>query len=357
MTHKNQTGNKFMLFLIIWSLVSQIVLYAALLVISGGDDARITSILISPWTLIFNQLLMFILPLGVWLLIKKDSLKSNLPNQPLGGMNIIMLVALSFLLQPLMMTIGGISGLFFHNYIADVLYGFMQYPLWLTLLAIAVTPAICEELVFRGYIQSQHRGHSIRKIALINGLFFAIIHLNLQQFAYTFVLGVIIAYMVHYTRSIWAGILPHFIINASQSLMGRLVSDIGTDAAAPPPDRLIATVSYEVEAVIVMAVFTLLISPILIVVFRAFLKHNRSRMAEPAAQDSDSRYYDYENHEAMSHEYQTFETQSYEPPTPEPQPQEPQQAPPQEAPRAIIDRYAIGVIVIYALIIALLMAA
>ena len=274
---KDLTGSKFMLLLIVWALIAAII-FGAILRIDGLDR---NAVLASPWTLIGNQLVVFIVPLAVWLFIKGESFKLNMPNRKLGAANIVLIVAISFFLQPAMMLISFISSQFFHNPVSGILYGFMQHHYLLTIVAIAVTPAICEEVVFRGYIQSQHRDRPIRKAALLNGLFFAIIHLNLQQFAYAFVMGVIFAYMVHYTRSIWAGILPHFIINATQATWGRLAlaAEVTEDMPVPAMG----------EQFVTLGVILLVSVLVAVILFRMFFDHNRRRITadEQGNRDND----------------------------------------------------------------------
>jgi len=274
-----------MLFLIIWFILAQFIFAGAIYTLDAATDINTTALMLSPWYIIGLQLTVLVLPLFVWLFLKKDSIKPHLPNWKLGKRNIILLIALSFFIQPAMMFISGISGLFSPNIVSDMIYSFMEHPLWLILLATAVTPAICEELVFRGYLQSQHRDRSIKQAAILNGLFFAIIHLNLQQFAYTFVLGVAFAYLVYYTRNIWAAIIPHFIVNATQGILGRLAFSVDLTylqeaTGQAEPQRLISSITPEAEAIIIMGVITLLVSPIIYTLFKEIIVHNKWRVQD-----------------------------------------------------------------------------
>jgi len=283
MRQKNE-GSKFMLFLMIWAICILIALMFVVGVLSAFieiDVNAVFSALSSPWGTMAYQLAVFMLPLALWFAIKREPIKPNFPFAKLGRKNIILIVALSFFLQPIMMLISGISGLFFNNDVAELMYVFQRHPFWLQLIAIAVTPAICEELIFRGYIQSQYRDSTIRKSALINGLFFAMMHLNLQQFAYTFVLGVVFAYMVHYTRSLWAAILPHFIVNGTQVTLGRLVFATAPAYADPQAEELLDALPFspEVQGVIMLGVIAAVFSPVVIILFMEFVKHNKWRMA------------------------------------------------------------------------------
>ena len=332
---KHLAGNKFMLFLLIWFISVQLILAIVVPALGQVFEFEPAAVYASPWFMIGVQLVVLLLPLLFWLKIKRDKLALHTPSWKLGVKNIVLIVALSFLLQPVMMTISGISSLFFTNYVSEVIYSLMSYPLWLILFAMAVTPAVCEELVFRGYIQSQHRSRRFKQAAFLNGLFFAIIHLSLQQFAYAFVMGTVFFVMVHYTRSIWAGILPHFIVNASQGMLGRWAFsslDEGYYAAQDVElfESLFPNISPEVLAIIIIGVFALCLSPVIIILFREFIKHNRQRIA--AAEWQKSREQDNvfdENYQAPS-EIANADT------------------PPVESP-PLIDRYMIAVVGVFVL--------
>ena len=88
--------------------------------------------------------------------------------------------------------------------------------LWLLLL-LAVTPAICEEVLFRGVLLSGTRRHldPIRLIVL-NGVIFGAFHLSFEtafRFLPTAWLGILLAWVVWRTGSIWTGSLMHFLNN------------------------------------------------------------------------------------------------------------------------------------------------
>ncbi|MEE8384323.1 MAG: ABC transporter permease subunit/CPBP intramembrane protease, partial [Dehalococcoidia bacterium] len=94
--------------------------------------------------------------------------------------------------------------------------------LWLVVL-LALTPAICEEVVFRGVLLAGIRGRaSVVRVAVFNGLVFGAFHISFEsafRFLPTAWLGFILAWAVLSTRSIWVGILMHFLNNGSIVLM------------------------------------------------------------------------------------------------------------------------------------------
>lgn len=93
--------------------------------------------------------------------------------------------------------------------------------LWLLLL-LAVTPAICEEFVFRGVLLGGTRSMKTWQFVLLNGVVFGAFHLSFEtviRFLPTAWLGVVIAWSVWRTRSLWVGTIMHFINNGTIVLL------------------------------------------------------------------------------------------------------------------------------------------
>ena len=88
---------------------------------------------------------------------------------------------------------------------------------WVTLVLIAVLPAVCEELSFRGFILSGFRqsGYKWRSIVLTS-LFFGIAHTIMLQQVNAFVLGLVLGYIAIQCGSIWPCIAFHFAHNATR---------------------------------------------------------------------------------------------------------------------------------------------
>ena len=96
-------------------------------------------------------------------------------------------------------------------------------PLWQVLLVMALAPAICEELAFRGFILSGLRrmGHKWGAIALTS-VIFGLAHGILQQSLSAFFVGMVIGYIAVKTGSIWPGVLYHLVHNSLGILLGRI---------------------------------------------------------------------------------------------------------------------------------------
>ena len=87
-------------------------------------------------------------------------------------------------------------------------------PTWFLFIAVAITPAICEELMFRGYLQRQvERGLGlVWSIALV-GVLFGLYHLQLSKAIPLSALGIYLGFVVWATGSVWTGALVHLLNN------------------------------------------------------------------------------------------------------------------------------------------------
>lgn len=100
---------------------------------------------------------------------------------------------------------------------------------WLPYLLIAVLPAFCEEIAFRGFILSglRHVGHKWWAIGL-SAVAFGGVHLFMQQKISAAIIGVVIGFLAVQSGSLWTCIAYHFTHNGLQLLsanLGKLAAD------------------------------------------------------------------------------------------------------------------------------------
>ena len=87
--------------------------------------------------------------------------------------------------------------------------------LGLALLAMAVTPAICEEIAFRGFLLSGfRRRHRVTVAVILSSFAFGVIHMIPQQVFNASLLGLILGSICVQTRSLFPGIAFHFVYNS-----------------------------------------------------------------------------------------------------------------------------------------------
>ena len=108
-------------------------------------------------------------------------------------------------------------------------------PHWLVALALmALLPAVCEELAFRGFILSgfRHVGHKWWAIAL-SAVAFGMVHTFLHQKISATMMGMIIGYVAVQTSSIWPCILLHTVHNSLQLSAHRIAELVQTNPDSP----------------------------------------------------------------------------------------------------------------------------
>ncbi len=88
------------------------------------------------------------------------------------------------------------------------------------LLVVAIAPAICEEIFFRGFVYSAFGKKFRPAIAiLIVSALFGVYHLSVIKFFTTGILGIAINYALYKTKSIFPSMLIHFLNNATSVIV------------------------------------------------------------------------------------------------------------------------------------------
>lgn len=103
--------------------------------------------------------------------------------------------------------------------LSNALYG--EMGLIMTIVVVAILPAICEESIHRGAILSCFRG--LKRdwvIILITAAFFSINHLSILRFCSTLILGMCLGYVVVKKDNIFLSMLMHFSNNFVSACAG-----------------------------------------------------------------------------------------------------------------------------------------
>ncbi len=99
------------------------------------------------------------------------------------------------------------------------------------LFVIAVVPAVCEELAFRGFILSglRHQGHRWLAI-LFSSIFFGATHGILQQSLPACAIGIVIGYVAVQTRSLLPCILLHAVYNSLSIVLAMVIPGLAAES-------------------------------------------------------------------------------------------------------------------------------
>jgi len=102
--------------------------------------------------------------------------------------------------------------------------------IFISVLSIAVLPAILEEIVVRGIIMQPLRRFGDKFAIVASALIFGIMHGNMVQIPYTMVAGLFFGYLAIATGSLWPSITLHFINNFYSVALLAAYDNIGDTA-------------------------------------------------------------------------------------------------------------------------------
>jgi hypothetical protein len=212
------------------------------------------------WLTYFLSEGLLLLPAVIYVLIFKINIVKCMPYRKLKIGDCILSLLIGYALIPLVLFISSLTMLFSQNYIESSVEGLTAYPYLIQLLIIAVLPAVVEEFVFRGLLYHSYRRNGILPAALLSGLLFGLMHMNINQCCYAFVMGVVFALMVEATGSMLSSMLAHFALNSySITVMELLTLVYGKDEAlgienASSVDYTVTTMAAELVFLAVLAV-------------------------------------------------------------------------------------------------------
>lgn len=178
----------------------------------------------NPVAEIVVSVFVYALPAIVYLCICGSNPVQALRIKKLKISNVFLLILFSYLIMPVISLINALSLVFSENVISDTVTKITTgYPLIIGIVTVGVLPAIFEESVYRGVLYNEYRKVNPKIAIVLSALLFGLLHQNLNQFSYAFVLGIIFALVIEATDSILSTMIIHFIINTSSVVMNYLL--------------------------------------------------------------------------------------------------------------------------------------
>jgi len=169
--------------------------------------------------LILSQILLAF-PFFIYMVVSKKNFATTLRLKKIGIVDILLCIIFYIAIYQVASLMNLIS-LFFDN---NVIVGSMRsvseaVPLPIGILLMAFLPAVLEESVYRGIIYGTYSNIGIYTGAVLSALIFGIMHGNLNQFSYAFVVGIALALLCEAADSLFASIFVHFTVNLVSTLM------------------------------------------------------------------------------------------------------------------------------------------
>lgn len=231
-------------------------------------------------TQILGSVISFLIPLVIYKLKKGIKFSEILMLKAISLKNVLIIIFLAFSFQPLLQLIGGITNIFFEDKVQGTISFMLGLPYWQLISAVAIFPAITEEVVFRGiFLKEYEKSHFLIGV-VFSSIFFGLMHLTLTQLFYATAAGIIMALIVKVTKSIWAGILFHFVLNGTQITVAYLVNLIADGESTLNMDSSLQNEMVVKLSEVMYPLFLFLISiPFLIIGIKLFKRINRENIS------------------------------------------------------------------------------
>lgn len=123
---------------------------------------------------------------------------------------------------------------------------------------VAISPGLCEEMLFRGLIMNAFESHFNKKIGVIAAaILFGLFHFNVQNILGPIILGIVFGYLVQVTNSILTSILLHTFNNGIAVIASYLASrsTIVNEAAQLSAQELYNNPSILIAQTLIFVVF------------------------------------------------------------------------------------------------------
>jgi membrane protease YdiL (CAAX protease family) len=145
---------------------------------------------------------------------EKKSIREQLCFHKVSLSNVIWLILFTICITPAINFVNAISRMFSVAAINDTMLNITQKNSYLfALFCVAFVPCIMEEFVYRGLFYQGYRRVNPLGGAFLSAFLFGILHGNLNQFCYAFVMGIVFALVIEATDSILSTMIIHFIMN------------------------------------------------------------------------------------------------------------------------------------------------
>jgi len=168
--------------------------------------------------LIITEYILILLPMIIYLKIKNYNIKEILRLNKIKIKDVVLIILITILIYPLATFLNSIM-LIIISLFSELKPNPIPTPTsnsfyLLGLFIIAITPGICEEVMFRGFVMKSYERKGYKKAIFISALLFGVFHFNIQNLLGPMFLGIVFGFIVYRTNSLLSGMIAHTTNNA-----------------------------------------------------------------------------------------------------------------------------------------------
>ncbi|QNU68676.1 CPBP family intramembrane metalloprotease [Ruminiclostridium herbifermentans] len=166
-----------------------------------------------------GEVLFVLVPALIFLIIGRYDIKNTLQLRRTKPINYLIVPLLMIFALPIVAVVNamslGIIRLVFGRTLPIEQLKVLDVPtLFIALLVVGVSAAVCEETLFRGLISKGYEKYGVIISLFITSILFGILHRDLQKSLGLILIGGLIGFIVYKTKSIYTGMVAHFTNNA-----------------------------------------------------------------------------------------------------------------------------------------------
>lgn len=177
-----------------------------------------------------------LIPVFAYTIKKGDSIVEAFGFKGIKVATFFQTILLVIVVSPMAMFANVLSQFFVPNTMVQGVEQFASESVGLTLVATVLCAPVVEEIVCRGFFTNRlNKIMSFTAAAIISALMFGALHMNINQFCYATVLGLIFAYTNRASGSIFTSMIMHIVFNgynmALLFMMNWAMEQVGMDFA------------------------------------------------------------------------------------------------------------------------------
>lgn len=228
-----------------------------------------------------TQLSVLLIPV-IGALISGVDVKETFRIHPVSFKTVVFSLLIILCSYPIVALLNLISMFFVENAVAETATGLYQHGFLVSMLVMALCPAIGEEFLMRGVIYRSYRKKSPVLAWILSAVIFGLLHMNFNQMPYAIYLGLIMVVMMEASDSIITPMLMHFFMNGISTLSGFFSEDTLEEmsGAAHNAESVLGTGNEMRLALISVAIMAIIMVPLVILTINAAFRINGRRFSD-----------------------------------------------------------------------------
>ena len=196
------------------------IFFATMLILLGASYIPFGSITNNKIGLLLISQGLIVIPTVMYFIGTKSKYCETVGLKKIRVSNVILTAIFTICMIPVMGFVNGLSQLYAVDSTTSTMTQITESnPFLISLLCIAVVPAILEESVYRGIFYQNYRKVNPLGAIFLSAFLFGILHGNLNQFTYALFMGIIFALVIEATDTIASSMTMHFIINGNSVVL------------------------------------------------------------------------------------------------------------------------------------------